>query len=611
MVESKVNLGKFKVANIARPVVSSLFLTASSLAAMGNAGTLIDIDKNPVCTTTSNQGILSLPEVQTHSLAHSAKIAKSQELVSLGIDQQLTASIAEGEKSTHYQGTTWARDNNMMAVDRVLAQPEVLEVVGNVLLAFAKHQVTKLEPNSNKSFPGLQHNNLGALPIVLVNNPTRFIIERVIRRKYLVEVQKFFDQHPHLLIGSQLPELFTLDVERALTYVKTTAPEQLKVQLTTVYQRIENLKKTTPTDPQLKFPKPSFLLDNFINENLDRLTPGTTDPEINILALCGKYLKALATDDPSAAQARGHQLTPMIARALVYIYTNVMDKQGLPVGADYLDIFNDILADSCLLTNASILLDGLKSLHSASSYLDSAEFRQELIKADSHLPPSLRSLTDSVTSVETMLASLSQQLQENLRTHLLFDANQQFSPRWFVRSKHEAVNPTQPGSIIKDMIAQREALPDAQKFKDGSITDPFGLAWAIIAGAVPHENYPDVADLFEEFYNNDGQLFIPMGNSGPNEHLMRANNGYTFWPDKILRCGIALMGMYKTIDDVRYLHLAQKIHDKVSRLENFNEYYLKDPATGLFVPSGAENQGWHVFTYYQLSDMLKNSFIEK
>ncbi|WP_448218041.1 hypothetical protein [Endozoicomonas sp. 2B-B] len=598
------------MSNIARSMALILFLTALSLVAGGN-GTLVNIDENPVCTTISSQRVLYLWKAQTHPLAHSAKMVKSQELVSLGIDQQLTASIAEDEKSTHYQGTTWARDNNMMAVDRVLLQPEALEVVGNILLAFANRQVNKLEPDSNTSFPGFQHNNLGALPIVLVNNPIHFIIERVIRRKYLTQVQEFFDQHPHLLFGVQLPELFTLDVERAITYVKITAPEKLKAQVTAVYQHIENLKKTTPTALQFKFPKPSFLLANYINENLDRLTPGTTDPEINILALCGKYLKTLATDDPSEAQAKGHQLTPMIARALIYVYTNVMDEQGLPVGADYLDIFNDFLADSCLLTNASILLDGLKSLQSASNYLDNAAFKQELIRASPYLPPLLKSLTDSVTSVETMLFSLSQQLQNNLRTHLLFDANQQFSPRWFVRSKHKASNPTQPGLIIKDMIAQREALPDAQKFKDGSITDPFGLAWAIISGAVPQENYPDVADLFEEFYNNDGQLFIPMGNSGPNEHLMRANNGYTLWPDKILRCGIALMDMYNTTDDARYLSLAQKIHDKVSRLENFNEYYLKDPATGLFVPSGAENQGWHVFTYYQLSDMLNNSPIEK
>ncbi|USE34007.1 hypothetical protein [Endozoicomonas sp. SCSIO W0465] len=533
-------------------------------------------------------------------IAHSAKIEKCRELVLLGIDQHLPASVAKG-KLTHYQGTTWARDDRMMSVDQVLTHRNGLKEVGDVLLAFMDHQVDKLEPNSNQSFPGYQHNKYGALPIVLVNNDSDFIRARVIERGYREKVERFFNKYPHFLPGGQLPDLFTLDDESAHTYVQTTPPENLKAQITWVYQLIENLKKTTPADPPIKFPEPSFLLRNYITDNLARLTPGTTDPEINILSLCGKYLKALATDT-SEAHASGHQLTPMVVRALIYVYTNVIDNQGLPVGADYLDIFNDILANSCLLTNAAILLDGLKSLHSISSHLDSAVFSQELNKAAQYLPDSLKLLKDS--DAETVLASLSQQLQNNLRTHLLFDANQQFNPRWFVRSEHKVANPVQPGPIIKEMIAEREALPDAQKFKDGSITDPFGLAWAVIAGAVPRENYPDVAILFQQFYNNDGQLFIPMGNSGENKRYMVENKGFTFWPDKLLRCGIALMIMYNATNNPEYLELARKIHDKVSKLENFNEYYLMDKKTGSFVPSGSQNQGWHIFTYYQLSHML-------
>ena len=83
---------------------------------------------------------------------------------------------------------------------------------------------------------------------------------------------------------------------------------------------------------------------------------------------------------------------------------------------------------------------------------------------------------------------------------------------------------------------------------------------------------------------------------------MEASGGYTFWPDKLLRCGIALMQMYEKTDNQRYLALAQAINTKVTELEGFNEYYLKDGEA--LVPSGSKNQGWHIFSYCQLSAML-------
>ena len=599
--------------NLTFPTSGQLPPNPSETVPAGIRANTVQPTMEPMDQTPYDSQPLSEQPISTRNVSvpvdKSAKFKMCLKLVLLALKQQLPASIAEKEL-THYQGTSWARDNSMMAVEALLEQDLGLKALGDILRVFMNYQVVDLTPGSNKSFPGDQHNNLGALPIVVVNNPSDFVRARVIERKYLAKVQEFFHQHPQLLAGKQLPELFTLDKESAHAYVMTTPPENLKAQITAVYQFIESLKTTIPHAQSIQFPKANFSLQNWITDNLARLTPGTTDPEINVLRLSGKYLTALSATNPSKAQAEGHQLTPMLARALIYIYTNVMGKEGLPVGADYLDIFNDILANSCLLTNASILLDGLKSLQNLSGYLDDTAFKQELNKAGPHLPLSLKSLPDEA-SVETMLASLSQQLQDSLRTHLLFDADQQFKPRWFVRSEHQVANPTQPPKIITDMLALREAKVDAPKFKDGSITDPFGLAWAVIADAVPHENYQDVCKLFEQFFEEEGRLFIPMANSGPNEKLMVANEGYTFWPDKILRCGIALMCMYNTTGDVKYLELAKEIHDKVSTLDNFNEYYLKDSKTPKFVPSGSENQGWHVFTYYQLSEMLKNSSMGK
>lgn len=535
------------------------------------------------------------------------KTALSQQLAEFGIQQCFPASIADSKGLTHYQGTVWTRDNNMMISPWVLEQAAGLEATGRYLQLLSRHQTTTLIPGSNESFTGEKYNSYGQLPIVQVNDPEEFFLSRVINRGYQRDIKEFFAKHPELC-SKQLPTLFTLDHEKAIAYLHQEDHQEIKKQLTAVYEIIEELKEErrgvkADNGANIQFPKPSFLLKKYITNELDRLTPGTTDPEINVISLCGKYLNALQATDPSQAKTAGSQLTPMIARALTYIYTNVMDDKGLPVGADYLDIFNDFLRDACLLTNAAILLYGLKNLLKISDSLDEEAFFKAFDDAEQNLPLTLKKWSDPRTSIGDMLSALSHDLQAKLQTHLLFDANNEFFPRWYVDSEHMVENPEDSSLFIKQLINTRIQKPDHRSFLDGSITDPFGLAWAVIADAIPKENYPDVAEKFRQFYREDGFLFIPMGNCGEQKQLMTDSCGYTFWPDKILRCGIALLEMYNKTGESGYLELAQKIHQKVSGLEGFNEYYLKDGDA--FVPSGSKNQGWHIFTYCHLTAMLK------
>lgn len=531
------------------------------------------------------------------------KTELSQQLAKAGIQQCFPASIADSIGLTHYQGTVWTRDNNMMISPWVLEQAGGLETTGHYLHLLSGYQTTTLTPGTNKSFTGDNHNLYGQLPIVQVNNSEAFFVERVMNRGYHREVREFFTKHPELC-SEQLPKLFTLDNDEAIAYLHQEDHQEIKKQLTSMYGTIKKLMDAKAEDgSNLQYPRASFLLKKYIANGLDRLTPGTTDPELNVVSLCGKYLSALQAADPSKAKTEGSQLTPMIARALTYIYTNVMDEKGLPVGADYLDIFNDYLRDACLLTNAAILLYGLKNLQQITDCLDDEAFFKALNDAGENLPESLKKLSGSSTGVADMLSVLSDHLQATMQTELLFDANKGFAPRWFVRSEHKVENPQDPPEFIKQFIEKRLQMPDHASFSDGSVADPFGLSWAVLADAVPRENYPDVAEKFHQFYQEDGFLFIPMRNCGEQKPLMINSGGYTFWPDKILRCGIALVEMYNRTGESGYLELAQKIRQKVSGLEGFNEYYLKDGDA--FVPSGSKNQGWHIFAYCHLTAMLK------
>lgn len=87
--------------------------------------------------------------------------------------------------------------------------------------------------------------------------------------------------------------------------------------------------------------KVSFMLRRYLSGNLGRLTPGTKDSELHFVRAVLEY----GGEDPI--------LTRAMIKAVVYIRHEILDGQGLFLGADWRDTMDRVLAEEpCLSNNA-------------------------------------------------------------------------------------------------------------------------------------------------------------------------------------------------------------------------------------------------------------------
>jgi glycogen debranching enzyme len=100
----------------------------------------------------------------------------------------------------------------------------------------------------------------------------------------------------------------------------------------------------------------SFVLKRMIWPGLSKLSPGTRD--VDALCILGLMEYAETTSDKKLLERYRKQ----IDLALSYIDNNLIDQDGLLVGADWRDMLEDELKDKTLLSNNAILYELYKKI---------------------------------------------------------------------------------------------------------------------------------------------------------------------------------------------------------------------------------------------------------
>src|SRR5665648_574786 len=236
-------------------------------------------------------------------------------------------------------------------------------------------------------------------------------------QQYFPDELLLFPAVPHLMYRSVISDISEMTLDHlSLDHLKLYYHNLLRFSL---YLQQHSQKKVE-TDNSLTVPpvpRNSFALKGYMENTLHQLTPGTRDSEIQFLRSVFQYCKSTQT---KSGQASAAEFAPAIAKALFYLYCNVVDdNDGLPRGADTRDIFADILYDSKLLSNAVFLYQVLTFL---------IEFAEDLQASASLFAPLLLKAVyyskESVQAVEfpTLIENIVNQ-PDTLQVHFLAERN--------------------------------------------------------------------------------------------------------------------------------------------------------------------------------------------
>jgi hypothetical protein len=307
-------------------------------------------------------------------------------------------------------------------------------------------------------------------------------------------------------------------------------------------------------------PKASFALRSYMNDALWNLTPGTRDSEI-------QFLRTIVTLGPEALT----EFAVPVARALRFVYSHVLDPDdGLPYGADSRDIFADLLVDAKLLSNAVFWYQVVRGLLTHSETLRNPVFLKELGAS----PCVVSALEQLVSNPIRFLTMESHRLTNVIQHQLLC---RDFIPgERALLGMDNPIHPTPVTALI------REFHPS---FPDGLEVDPQGLAYAVLAGLVPREDYDDVCTVFRHADSEVGiRVFVPIsGKSSEENKVMHRAEGRVNWPHIAWVAVRALRYM----DTVQSRCIAEEQRRKLVELGGCAEWYALGPVAG-----GDEGQGW-------------------
>ncbi|KEQ15175.1 hypothetical protein GZ77_00280 [Endozoicomonas montiporae] len=539
--------------------------------------------------------------------------SSSADLVKLLIETGLPASVGE----TPYASQQWLRDISEM-IDAIVQ----VESGRTETLEFLKKVFTEVKKDDKPSpyYPERSSTStFGEFPIFVPVDPKKFMIDKFLQGS--TNVRRFHDLKTFVRSNVKGFNSDLLNSDTPMSYLESLDAQQISTEL----RRIKEVVRQVQLTDGAEYPQWSFLLESYLDGT--RSTPETNDSEMSALTIVATLIDAFNKNHEEQQIFENTTLfSELVAYALVHIYQNQISDKGLHAGVGSLNIIGNFLNGTSSLAVNSRLLKALKVLEKVSGHLSS-----ELIKAiinqsrlkTSTLPEATKfnEFVSGQITFETMIKKLAGQLNVAIKDSLLYPEGP-FEPRDFIRNKEmESAKLTLIPKDITLLLARRFSESDSDKFREGALFDPYGLALAILAGAVDKSEYPNAYKLFYKHINVfNGAQFIPMKNAH-SEKLLE-NRGNTLWLHRLGMVGRALVEMYNNSGTPQepWLVLAREIYEFMTKL-GFNEYYLyseewvldlddglhkPDLANkeGYWIAQGSENKSWTFVMHFLLGQAL-------
>jgi len=547
-----------------------------------------------------------LSECLSQALKEQSHLQEAKAILDVCVQSGMTASAG-----LRYQNMLWTRDLAYMAPVYLQRgyQANFIEALKNIRQAqCCQHSAYH---NGYESF-----NRFGNIPIVCIppKNACSYLRQRLRGTlqdpAWQIQLWNFCAREkPERLLSFPLPVKTAAERKdiKDLTLDHLSLPE-LKAyyhQLLTFQHDLQIEMKEHDKQP----PKPSFALHQFMAGNIENITPGTRDSEIHYI----RAIFALIKHDPQNSEALLKEFGASIAKALFYLYMNVIDStDGLPRGADSRDIFADILYDSKLLTNAVFWYQALQSLCEHAQILGKSSFTATLLQALKQQSASLKQLNIKTPKVLTNLIK-SKNLQKTFQNELtrlrasihskLLFAGDQFKPIDFLPGKRASIALDQPvNSTPIDAIIKK----DNPTFIKGENIDPQALAHAVLSGLIPKKHYDQVLEYFAAADSKIGvQVFVPIsGKTDEESLLLQKVKGQVVWPHVSWTVVKALIAMHSELS----LNMAEEQRDKLMQLGGCSEWYALDPETQQPVQGGDPQQGWAATSMLMASEAFYNYY---
>ncbi len=537
------------------------------------------------------------------------RIKHSIELIQTLIKNGFPASIGE---DTQYTQQQWTRDIAKMT-DALVQTEQGRIALTSYLNKLMSHVIREDEENIYYSLrEGTTRK--GEFPIVIPVDDKKFM-----KNKFLDSGGKYrrFNTLKGV-VAKHLPDFHSelLETADAESFFLSKSHQEIK-------EEIKRIKDATEPD---KLPEDaektewSILLSGYLDNK--RPTPETTDSELSALYITTSLVEAmLHNKEEQQFQNNKELFSDLVAYALLHIFQNLISPESdLHVGVGSLDIIGDFLNGTASLAVNSRLLMALKKLSTVADHLDHERIRTVISTTQCNLPDSFLLFSSDSTKFNALVKTLIEKQKNAIQTKLLFQ-EEIFKPRGFIRDNEsmKVVMHTKVPDNISRLVELRTIEPDGNDFSSGKLFDPYGLAWAILAGAVPEEHYTSAYTMFNNHFQRfKGFQFIPM-EKPENSDALENNRGRTLWPHRLGKVALALVKMFHdcTSSQEECLTLAKDIHTFMTEL-GFNEYYLHsnewvwgknrlpepDLSSGQWLPDGAKNQSWAFVTYFLLSQAL-------
>lgn len=510
----------------------------------------------------------------TNALEQLSVVQKAKSLV-----QECAAVGVVASLGPRYRNMIWMRDLAYMTPAYVMCGQKSALI--NALRTLCQKQCQKHELCDN----GYERlNQFGNLPIVTVSDTAEreFLLQRLQGTEndpyWQIQLWNYCKKNNAL---SHFPAPSGKECAQEPPSLQDCSLQQLRDYYRELVQFRNQLTTSGDTPPA-----PSYALTCFMEGLLANITPGTRDSEIHFIRALLNLAESTEKENLLAEFAKP------LAGALFYLYTNVIDhKDALPKGCDSRDIFADLLYDAKTLSNALFWFDALKALHKLSATLEKTALRKYLTEAienskaiSQKVPEILQKMAFySSPSLCEIFAEELKTLEASIKEKLLFK-NNTFAPRDFIPGVRATLGlgfPLIPNPATSLIM---EYNPD---FVRGESVDPQSLAYAVLQGLIPENEYDRVVDYFLADDSPIGvSVFVPIsGKTKEETELLRKVKGRVVWPHvswTVFRAAL-FMGTPKA------MRLALELREKLTKL-GFGEWYAMNE--GRVIQGGDPQQGW-------------------